>query len=239
MKYISLLLLLFLSTTVASEETVLFGILRLGTDSYTERIKGISTLILEAVKRTNIDLKFSPDKISLDTNIFNYPFLVVTGNSGFTLDEERAKLLRDYLQLGGTLFIDNSGGVKGNTFDLSLRREFKKVFPENSFEAIPANHVLFRTFYLLKSPSGRVIAQPFLEGLKISGRYAVIYSMNDLFGAIARDEQGRWLYDVYPGGERQREFSIRLGINILMYAITLDYKDDQVHRPFILRREGR
>ncbi len=228
-----------MSTPLVSEETVPIGVLRLGSEGYTERIKGITTLVLETVKRTNIDLKSLQDKVPLSTDIFNYPFLVITGNSGFTLDEEKSKLLRDYLQLGGTLFIDNSGGVKGNAFDLSLRKEFKKVFPDGNFETIPVNHVLFRTFYLLKSPSGRIIAQPFLEGLKISGRYAVIYSMNDLFGALARDEQGRWLYDVYPGGERQREFSIRLGINILMYAITLDYKDDQVHRPFILRREGR
>lgn len=238
MKHLLLILFLFMSIPADSEETMVFGILKLGPDSHTERIRGINTLIMEAVKRTNIDLKSSPDKISLDTNIFNYPFLAISGDTGFTLDESKARILRDYLQLGGTLFIDNQGGVKGNAFDLSLRREFKKVFPENNFEPIPLTHVLFRTFYLLKSTSGRVIAQPYLEGLKISGRYAVIYSMNDLFGALARDEQGRWLYDVYPGEERQREFAIRLGINILMYAITLDYKDDQVHKPFILRREG-
>lgn len=239
MKYLLLILFLFLNIPADSEETITLGILNLNTNNHTERIAGINTLIMETVRRTNIDLKSSPDKISLDSKIFNYPFLIISSDNGFTLDESMARVIREYLQLGGTLFIDNQGGVKGNSFDLSLRREFKKVFPENNFEPIPLNHVLFRTFYLLKSISGRVIAQPYLEGIKIAGRYALIYSMNDLFGALARDEHGRWLYDVYPGEERQREYAIRLGINILMYAITLDYKDDQVHRPFILRREGR
>lgn len=239
MKYLLLILFLFLNISADSEETITLGILNLNTNNHTERITGINTLIMETVRRTNIDLKSSPDIISLDSKIFNYPFIIISSDNGFTLDETRARVIREYLQLGGTLFIDNQGGVKGNAFDLSLRREFKKVFPENNLEPIPLNHVLFRTFYLLKSASGRVIAQPYLEGIKIAGRYALIYSMNDLFGALARDEHGRWLYDVYPGEERQREYAIRLGINILMYAITLDYKDDQVHRPFILRREGR
>jgi hypothetical protein len=217
---------------------VTLGILTFPQNSYTERIKGITALIMETVKRTNIDLKSTIDRVVLKGDIFNYPILIISGDNAFTISEQDAKLLRDYLQMGGTLLIDNSGGVKGNSFDLSLRREFKKVFPENNFEPVPLNHVIFRTFYLLKNVSGRVINQPFLEGLKVSDRYAVIYSANDLFGALARDEQGRWLYDVYPGGERQREYAVRLGINILMYAITLDYKDDQVHKPFILRREG-
>lgn len=239
MRHLLLILFLIISIPSFAEETVVFGILNLGQDMGGERIRGITTLIMETVKRTNIDLKSSPENILLNRSIFSYPFLAILSDSGFTLDDKEAKILRDYLQLGGTLFIDNSGGVKGNAFDLSIRREFKKVFPENNFEPIPLNHVIFKTFYLLKSVSGRVIAQPYLEGIKISERYAVIYSINDLFGSLARDGQGRWLYDVYPGGERQREFAVRLGINILMYALTLDYKDDQVHKPFILRRGGR
>jgi len=55
-------------------------------------------------------------------------------------------------------------------------------------------------------------------------------------GAWARDNFGAWEHEVIPGGESQREMAFRLGINLAMYALCLDYKTDQVHVPFILRR---
>ena len=67
-------------------------------------------------------------------------------------------------------------------------------------------------------------------------RLAVILSLNDLAGAVARDEFGEWEYDVGPGGEGAREMTFRLGLNVVMYALCLDYKEDQVHIPFILQR---
>ena len=54
----------------------------------------------------------------------------------------------------------------------------------------------------------------------------------------ARDNLGTWRYPIAPGGEHQRELAIRLGVNVVMYALCLDYKDDQVHAPFIMRRRG-
>ena len=59
---------------------------------------------------------------------------------------------------------------------------------------------------------------------------------NDLAGAMARDEFGEWTYDVGAGGEVVREMTFRLGLNVVMYALCLDYKEDQVHIPFILKR---
>ncbi|MBI3178976.1 MAG: DUF4159 domain-containing protein, partial [Deltaproteobacteria bacterium] len=67
-------------------------------------------------------------------------------------------------------------------------------------------------------------------------RLAVIVSLNDLAGAMSRDEFGEWEYDVGPGGEVTREMTFRLGINVVMYALCLDYKEDQVHVQYILRR---
>jgi hypothetical protein len=70
----------------------------------------------------------------------------------------------------------------------------------------------------------------------MGGRLAVLYSGNDMIGAFARDSLGTWEYEVVPGGELQREKSVRLGVNIAMYALCLDYKEDQVHIPFIMKR---
>jgi len=83
---------------------------------------------------------------------------------------------------------------------------------------------------------GRVASRAFLEGLYVGDRLAVVLSTNDLAGAIARDEFGEWEYDVGVGGDVTREMTFRLGINLVMYALCLDYKEDQVHIPFILKR---
>jgi len=238
MRYLILLIVILVQCQfVVAQEVIKIGVLMPGGVNKQDRVKGLHTLIMETVKRTNIDLDATQDMVKIDKGIYNYPFLIMVGDGGFVLNAVEKRYLRDYLQLGGTLFLDNSGGVKGNSFDISVRRVFREVFPDSQFEPVTSESVIFRTFYLLKATSGRVIAQPFLEGLKIGGRYGVIYSMNDLLGALVKDEQGRWVFDVHPGDERQREFAIRLGINILMYSLTLDYKDDQVHKPFIIRRE--
>jgi hypothetical protein len=70
----------------------------------------------------------------------------------------------------------------------------------------------------------------------VEDRLAVILSANDLAGAMSRDEFGQWDYDVGVGGDVTREMTFRLGVNIVMYALCLDYKDDQVHLPYILKR---
>jgi len=70
----------------------------------------------------------------------------------------------------------------------------------------------------------------------LPGRLAAVYSANDLVGAFARDSLGTWELEVVPGGELQREKAIRLGVNLAMYAMCLDYKEDQVHIPFIMKR---
>ena len=96
--------------------------------------------------------------------------------------------------------------------------------------------MIYKTFYLLDHPSGRVLEAPFLEMAKVGKRAAVIYSKNDMAGAWSRDERGDWEFEVTPGGEGQREYAIRTGVNLVMYALCLDYKDDAVHLPYIMRR---
>jgi hypothetical protein len=77
-----------------------------------------------------------------------------------------------------------------------------------------------------------------LEAVMRGERAAVIYSRHDLGGAFERDNVGNFLHAVEPGGEQQREQAIRLGVNLVLYALCLDYKDDQVHAPFIMRRRA-
>ncbi len=110
------------------------------------------------------------------------------------------------------------------------------ILPAGRLVKVPRDHVLYKSFYLLDGPVGRLAATPDLEAIELGGRLAVLVSGNDLVGAYAKDSLGSWEMEVSPGGELQREKAIRLGVNIAMYAMCLDYKEDQVHIPFILQR---
>ena len=96
--------------------------------------------------------------------------------------------------------------------------------------------MVFKSFYLLDAAPGRLLTSPHLEAVTLGKRAAVIYSQNDLAGAWARDEGGSYAFEVSPGGERQRELAFRVGINLSMYALCLDYKDDAVHLEHILSK---
>ena len=116
------------------------------------------------------------------------------------------------------------------------RRELKRLFPERPLAVLPRDHVIYKSFYLLNGAVGRVEIDPELYGIDVDERTVVICSRNDAGGAWSRDNVGRWMFDVVPGGDRQREMAFRFGVNVVMYALCLDYKRDQVHVPLILKR---
>jgi hypothetical protein len=95
--------------------------------------------------------------------------------------------------------------------------------------------VMWKSFYVLRGPAGRILAAPYVEAVERDRRLAVIYTQNDLGGALARDGFGRWEHDVIPGGDVQREMAFRFAVNVVMYALCLDYKTEQAHIDFILR----
>jgi hypothetical protein len=118
-------------------------------------------------------------------------------------------------------------------------------------EPVPDGHVLTKSFYLLNGFPGRwdggtlwVEARGPDNGdserraLKADGVSAILITSNDLAGAWALDADGRPLHAAVPGGEVQREMAFRTGVNIVMYALTGNYKADQVHVPALLERLG-
>ncbi len=192
----------------------------------------------EIARRTSIEVAPEARHVALtDPDLFRYPMLVLTGEGSFPpFTDAEVAALRRYLSYGGFLLADAADGGAPTGFDSSLRREIARVLPSAPLQRIPREHVLYKTFYLLDRPAGRVMSQPYLEGAQLGHRIAVVYTQNDLAGAYARDAFGTWEHEVTPGGEAQREMAVRLGINLAMYALCLDYKEDQVHIPFIMRR---
>jgi hypothetical protein len=202
------------------------------------RPDGLSRLAWEIARRTSIETSPVVKPIGIaDPDLFRYPFAVLSSDGGFPspADNEIAELRR-YLSYGGFLFVDDASGQRGSAFEVSARQLIARVAPGGQMQRIGRDHVLYKSFYLLDGPSGRVASTPDLEGLDLGGRVGILYSGNDLIGAFARDSLGSWEFEVTPGGEMQREKSIRLGVNIAMYALCLDYKEDQVHIPFIMKR---
>ena len=196
-------------------------------------------LAWEVRKRTSIETRLEPTEARLDDpSIFETPMLYWTGDSRFDpLSEAEIVGLRRFVEFGGFVLIDDAS-PEGAGFDESIRRELARAFPSAALTELPSTHTVFRSFYLLDRPMGRVLGPTHLSALVRDERAAVVYSRHDLGGAWARDNLGTWEHAVTPGGEAQREAAIRLGVNLVMYALCLDYKDDQVHAPFIMRRRG-
>jgi hypothetical protein len=193
------------------------------------------------VKRTSIPA--SPDRVDLkigDPRLFHYPFLYWTGTRGFDpLSESELTRLRLFLDGGGFILVDDAASAAGVGFDAAFSREFARMFPGESLARLPADHTVFQTFYLLSGAPGRTSNRSYLSGLTRGDRTALIYSGNDLSGAWAKDSAGGWLNPVEPGGTWQREQAFRLGVNVVMYALCVDYKKDLIHVPFIeQRRKG-
>jgi hypothetical protein len=197
-------------------------------------------LYWELGRRTSILPAISSVPVRLGApGLHRHPMLYLAGGGAMPpfAESERAALRR-HLQYGGFLLVDAADGSDGSGFDKSVRAELAEILPASPLSPLPREHVIFKSFYLLDRQGGRLLVKPWLEAQLLDGRAAVVYSQNDLGGAFARSELGEWEYPCTPGGEAQRETAFRLGVNIAMYALCTDYKDDAVHLPFILRRRS-
>ncbi len=146
-----------------------------------------------------------------------------------------------YLRNGGQILFDTRVPNRSAANWLVLRRLLNDLdLP--ALVPVPDSHVLTRSFYLLQDFPGRLAgSEVWVERADESvndGVSSVVIGGNDWAGAWAIDEGGRPLMAVEPGGERQREMALRFGVNLVMYALTGNYKGDQVHLPAILERLG-
>jgi uncharacterized protein DUF4159 len=208
--------------------------------NWNPRPSALRRLGWELTRRTSIETTNDAVPVRLDRpGLHRHPMLYLAGSGAMPpLSEPERAALRRHLQYGGFLLVDAADGSDGSGFDASVRRELARVLPAAPLQPVPRDHVLHKSFYLLDRQGGRVLVKPWIEAQVLDGRLAVVYSQNDLGGAWARTEIGDWEYPCTPGGEPQRETAIRIGVNLAMYALCTDYKDDAVHLPFIMRRRS-
>ena len=215
------------------------GQLELG-QNWQPRPNALGRLVREVDKRTSIAVNLSPKAVRLtDKDLHETPILYLAGDREFPIPPpEQIARLRRFLTFGGFLIIDSAEGRSDGAFDGSVRQLIDTLYPPpaHGLEIVSKKHVVYKSFSLLDKPAGRLSISAALEGVMRDGRLSIAYVKNDMGGAWARDDFGNWEFPCQPGGERQREYSFRMGINLIMYALCLDYKADQVHVDFIMRR---
>ena len=197
----------------------------------------------ELVQRTSAPARSRPSSVRADdASITSEPFLYWSGDADVPpLSSGEISGLRRFFSLGGVMVVDDAapgGGGEPSAFAKGARREIARVLPDAAPITLPTDHVLFRTFYFLTRAEGRVLGSKSVDAIVRGGAAQVIFSEHDLGGALARGATGAWEQPVIPGGDAQREHAIRFAVNIAMYALCSNYKDDQVHAPFLMRRRG-
>jgi hypothetical protein len=154
--------------------------------------------------------------------------------------------LNTYLHTGGTILFDtrDQGEVSVDPRNGPGTRRLQQLvrgLEIPPLAPVPPDHVLTKAFYLMQDFPGRYAGGTLWveshEGASDEVS-SVIIGSNDYAGAWAIDNTNRPMFAVVPGGERQREFAFRFGVNLVMYALTGNYKTDQVHVPSILERLG-
>ena len=219
---------------------------------------GLAGLTLFLAQRTALE---PGDPIGLDIardELAFYPLIYWPIAPGATRPSEAAlKRIDTYMKDGGTVLFDTRdavvappGGETRSPGMIELRQILSSLdIPE--LEPVSHDHVLTKTFYLLRSFPGRFDSgQLWVEALPSidedrAGRPArggdgvssINITSNDFAGAWATRSDGQPMLPMV-GGEQQRQFAFRAGVNIVMYTLTGNYKADQVHVPALLERLG-
>ncbi len=201
----------------------------------------------EYVNRRTAATLVEPDAVEPGaTDLSFYPLLYwPISASAEPLSPSQAAALNDYMSRGGIILVDTRDSGSGAGFAPGAESALQRVaqgLMVPPLAPLTTEHVLARAFYLLQDFPGRytgagVWVQRDQDRANDSVS-PVIIGGNDWAAAWAVDENGRNPYAVIPGGARQRTLAYRFGVNLVMYALTGNYKGDQVHVPAILQRLG-
>ncbi len=210
-------------------------------------LRGLS----EVLRRRTAVEPGAPMAVNVETDeLAFFPMLYwAVSPSQPALSDRAIEKLQNYLRTGGTILFDTREQGEINT-DPSLGggpaalrlRYLLRGLDIPALIPVPPDHVLTKSFYLISQFPGRWAGGPVWVEAK-GNRYndgvsSVVIGSNDWAGAWAVDDEGQPEFPVVPGGERQREMAYRFGVNWVMYALTGNYKTDQVHVPAIMERLG-
>ena len=208
-------------------------------------LQGLSSILY---RRSSVE-PAAPHAVDLEVDALDvYPVLFLSlPDSPEPFSETAVARLNAYMRNGGALFIDTRRGGTiggGNSFD-GLDTVLSGL-DTPALTPVPQDHVLTRSYYLLQSFPGRYSNRNlWIEATgtgdkterRGDGVSRLFVGDADYMAAWAVDERGRPIYSV-DGGDDERETSIRFGVNLIIYILTGNYKEDQVHIPALLERLG-
>ncbi|MFQ5570122.1 MAG: DUF4159 domain-containing protein [Rhodothermales bacterium] len=202
----------------AAQDAYTFHIARIkyggGGDWYSDE-QSLVELLRFARENTLLDVAPKEDVVELTSSkLFTYPYLYLTGHGNVRFSEEEARQLRHYLEGGGFLHIDDNYGL-----DKHIRREMKKIYPEQEFVELPFNHPIYHTHYDFPNGLPKIHEHdgkpPQGFGLFTSdGRLCVFYSYESDLG------DGWEPPSVHNNPLEKRLAALRMGVNILVFAMT-------------------
>ena len=160
--------------------------------------------------KTNFDLSYETVEVG-SIDIFNYPFLHMTGHGNVVFSAQEAENLRTYLISGGFLHIDDNYGM-----DPYVRVAIKRVFPDIEWKEVPYSHEVYHQRY--KFPNGLPKIHKHDEkpargyGIFYEGRLVCYYSQESDLGDGWEDEE------VHKDPEELRIKALQMGANLIQYA---------------------
>jgi hypothetical protein len=196
----------------------------------------------ELTARTSAPARLAVDVVDPSSAaLLSEPLLIWSGEGeAADLSKGAIRRLREFLGLGGTLIVDGRG-AGAVAFVLSVKRQLGRILPQAAPVTLPKSHVLFKSFYLLDGPAGLSSASTGVLAYVTGKNHAQVLLLScDLLGALMPGPGGQgYAFPIHPGGSTQRELAVRFAVNLGMYVLCSDYKDDQVHAPFLMRRRQR
>ncbi|MGB9695823.1 MAG: DUF4159 domain-containing protein [Ignavibacteria bacterium] len=165
-------------------------------------------------KNTNIETD-KPGFYTVDVasnEIFNYPFLILTGHGNISFSSEEAARLRKYCERGGFLYADDDYGM-----DTAFRREIKKIFPEQELKELPFSHQIYNIHYSFRSGLPKIHEHngkpPQGFGIFLDGRMCVYYTYETNITDGWADTKE------HNDPPEKREEAFKMGTNIIVYAL--------------------
>jgi hypothetical protein len=162
----------------------------------------------------NIQTTLTPKVSVVDVGsaeIVNYPFVHMTGHGNVVFSANDIQNLKNYLTSGGFLHIDDNYGM-----DAYIRKEIKKVFPNNALVEIPSNHLIFQEPYSFPNGLPKIHEhdnnKPQAFGIFINGRLVLLYTFECDLGDGWEDTE------VHNNPIQVREKALKMGANIINYV---------------------
>ncbi len=174
----------------------------------------LPNLISFVAENTNIRMDPEEYRVKItDTDLYNHPYLYMTGHGNVKFSNEEVHKLRDFLTSGGFLHADDNYGM-----DKSFRKEMKRVFPKKEWAELPHDHPLFGVYFEMKNGLPKIHKHdekpPQALALFHNGRMIVLYSYESDLGDGWED------VEVHKDGALKHRAALEMGTNILIYAYT-------------------